>query len=443
MSDLLSIGASGVRAYQSALTTVSDNIANVGTAGYARRTADLREVAATGSSFTTGNQLNGLGVRVDGVARSADAYISAAVRDSSADLARTQTGSAWLGRIETALTGNQFTERMTDFFNSAKTLAADPTSLGSRSVILEAASAVSASFTATARALDQAGTDLDDQANGAVANLNALGAALAKVNLGLGRTRAGTAGAAALADQRDQLLEQMSAIVEMGVQTDSVGRATVRLGGQSGSVFVSQGDAGTASFARNEEGSVGFAMVRGNGSTTVAPTGGLLAGIADGAQRIVDARGGLNSIANDFVTAVNTVQENGDDLDGNPGRPVFAPDLSVVLTDPRGIAAAASGGGARDASNLDALDVARSTGQVEAKATALIADNASMLEQRKLVGNAQGAIRDAAIGARDAVTAVDLDTEAVDLLRFQQAYQASSRIIQVARETFQSILEIR
>ncbi|RZM22487.1 MAG: hypothetical protein EOP67_50325, partial [Sphingomonas sp.] len=29
------------------------------------------------------------------------------------------------------------------------------------------------------------------------------------------------------------------------------------------------------------------------------------------------------------------------------------------------------------------------------------------------------------------------------LLRFQQAYQASARVIQVARETMQSILEIR
>jgi flagellar hook-associated protein 1 FlgK len=41
------------------------------------------------------------------------------------------------------------------------------------------------------------------------------------------------------------------------------------------------------------------------------------------------------------------------------------------------------------------------------------------------------------------VSGVDLDTEAVDLLRYQQAYSASSRIIQVARDTFQSILDIR
>jgi len=38
---------------------------------------------------------------------------------------------------------------------------------------------------------------------------------------------------------------------------------------------------------------------------------------------------------------------------------------------------------------------------------------------------------------------VNVDEEAVDLIRFQQAYQASTRVIQVARETLQSILDIR
>ncbi|MGL4301482.1 MAG: flagellar basal body rod C-terminal domain-containing protein, partial [Sphingomonas sp.] len=52
------------------------------------------------------------------------------------------------------------------------------------------------------------------------------------------------------------------------------------------------------------------------------------------------------------------------------------------------------------------------------------------------------AIRDNAVAARDAVSGVNLDSEAVDLLRFQQAYQASSRVIQVARDTLQSILDI-
>ena len=47
------------------------------------------------------------------------------------------------------------------------------------------------------------------------------------------------------------------------------------------------------------------------------------------------------------------------------------------------------------------------------------------------------------MAARDAVTGVDLDEEAVNLIRFQQAFQASSRVIQVARDILQTVIDIR
>ena len=100
------------------------------------------------------------------------------------------------------------------------------------------------------------------------------------------------------------------------------------------------------------------------------------------------------------------------------------------------------GGGPRNNANLTALEALRSSGGFEAQTSNLIAENGATLEGRRTVADAQAAIRDGAVAARDQVSGVNLDTEALDLLRFQQAYQASSRVIQVARETFQSILDI-
>ena len=110
---------------------------------------------------------------------------------------------------------------------------------------------------------------------------------------------------------------------------------------------------------------------------------------------------------------------------------------------PAGIAAAGVGGGVRDASNLQELEDLRREGGFEAALTDLTTVNATVIGQRRLVAEAQTAIHDGAVAARDAVSGVDLDQEAVDLIRFQQAYQASSRVIQAARDIFQSILEIR
>jgi flagellar hook-associated protein 1 FlgK len=213
-------------------------------------------------------------------------------------------------------------------------------------------------------------------------------------------------------------------------------------------VFVVGTDSGQVSFARNDDGAVQFAVTRGGEASVLSPSGGTLAGFADGAQRIASARAGLNTIASDFTAQVNAVQMQGRDLDGKAGTALFATgetatDISVALTDPRGIAAAGATGGVRDSSNLSALQAVRGSGAFETRTTNLIAGNAAALEQRKTVADAQSAIRDGAVSALAAASGVDLDSEAVDLLRFQQAYQASSRVIQTARDTLQTILDLR
>ncbi len=446
MTDLLSIGASGALAYQSALATTSDNISNAATPGYSRRVGTVRELVAAGGN--TAARASGLGVAVAGVTRSADAFRSAEVRASGSDLAKTMAGATWLQRIDSALTGNKLGDQLTGFFTAAKTVAADPTALPARATMLEAASSAAAAFSATGTALDTAMHDLGDQAGAAVTQLNNLSASLAKVNSGLARADAGTAGQAALLDQRDQLLEQMSAITDVNVKFDDYGRATVRGGSAGGPVLVEGAQASLASFAMNDEGAMSFAVQRDGVTRAMLPQGGALAGIAESGSRIAAARDAIGDMAKQFAEGVNAVQAAGDDLSGAAGKPIFAVGdppykLSVVLDDPRGIAAASRGGGTRSNANLAGFDTLRSSGGFEDGVTDLTAANGAALAGRNGVIDAQTAIHDSAVSARDSVSGVNIDEEAVDLMRFQQAYQASSRVIQVARETLQSILDIR
>jgi len=447
MSDLLAIGASGVRAYQTALSTVSENIANSGVEGYARRTTALREVSVT-SGLTTQPWRAGNGVVATGVSRSTDPLKEAAVRNASADLAKTETTGTWLGRIQSALTGNQLGDRLTSFYTSATTLAADPTSLPARATMIEAADSVASSFTATGRALDQAGVELDSMATDATSQLDLLAQSLAKVNEGLGRTDRNSGAAAQLGDQRDSLVTQMSALADVSMTTDDLGRATVRIGGASGATLVSNTDSGTATYVRNGTGAVSFAVQFRGVNNAVSLNGGTLGGVAESAQKLQDAMDALDTLATSFTTSLNAFQTSGADLDGNAGLAMFssvagAPtEITLAMSDPRGLAAATVGGGAGDGGNLLALQTSRTTVGVESGLSTLVAQNATQIAQRSTIADAQSAIRNGAITSRDAVSGVDLNTEAVDLLRFQQAYSASSRVIQVAREAFQSILSI-
>ena len=49
-------------------------------------------------------------------------------------------------------------------------------------------------------------------------------------------------------------------------------------------------------------------------------------------------------------------------------------------------------------------------------------------------------LRENAQASRDSLSAVNLDEEAAQLLRFQQAYTAAAQVISIANETFASLL---
>ncbi len=442
MSDLLSIGASGVKAYQSALTTTSDNIANAGTTGYVRRTATLAEVGVGSSRQTTGS-----GVAIAGVNRSADVFRSAQVRQTTSDVSRSDGGVVWLERIEAALGSQALNDRMTAFFNTGTALSADPSADAPRRSMLEAAESVAQSFSGTVATLDAASATLDLNAGNAVEKLGNAAAALARINDGLARVSSGSTGQAQLLDQRDRMLDDMSELTDIDVQFDTVGRVTVRAGGTEGPVMVHGIEASTVRFERSESGVPHFTVMRAGLEYNLSPKGGSMAGMIDGAKRIGEMRGEVVAIAKAFVDGVNGALNAGDDMNGDPGANMFLIDdagrVTRVMQDPKLIGAALTDAGPRDSGNLQKLVDARRTGGFEQAVVALQSSNGSALRARQTIADAQGAIRDSAVDARDSSAGVNLDQEAVDLMRFQQAYQASSRVIQVARETIDTLLAIR
>ena len=141
---------------------------------------------------------------------------------------------------------------------------------------------------------------------------------------------------------------------------------------------------------------------------------------------------------------VNDWSAAGEDANGAAGVPLMgisggAASLQALVTDPDLVPAASPGGAPNG--NLIALDAVRSASAVEDRWGALVSANAQMLASASAEAAATARWRDNSYAALDEVTGVDLDAEAADLLRFQQAYSASTRIIQVARETIQALFD--
>ena len=70
-------------------------------------------------------------------------------------------------------------------------------------------------------------------------------------------------------------------------------------------------------------------------------------------------------------------------------------------------------------------------------------DISATVNGRKITRDALKTISDSASTALAAQSGVDLDTEAANLVRYQQAFQASGRIMQVATTLFDTLLNIR
>ena len=63
------------------------------------------------------------------------------------------------------------------------------------------------------------------------------------------------------------------------------------------------------------------------------------------------------------------------------------------------------------------------------------------VQSGRMSAEASAAIKDASAEAEAAYTGVNLDAEASNLIQQQQAYQASARILQTARELFNTLLQ--
>jgi flagellar hook-associated protein 1 FlgK len=439
MTDLMSIGASGLRAYRDALGTTSDNIANAQTAGYVRRTVRLAEAPGSGDMPLYRASVSPGGVLVDGVQRSVDQWLVEDSRTSMAMAGRTSTRLQWLEASESAMDDGPggVGQTVTGMFNAADTLAADPSSTASRLAFLQSVSSAADAFREAAGRLQSVSDGIADSAQAGVSEVNAGLGALQRVNEALLRARDGSTNQASLLDERDQLLDSLSGALPISVTFNPQGAASVRLAG-SGQVLL---DGPTIAQVASSITAGGVLSVTVDG-TAISPSSGSLSGLISASTTVAGQRTSLDQLAAQFAADVNNAHQAGTDANGNPGAALLtfggtAASLTAVALAPSAVAAANA---TADNGNMLAFASLRGPTGTEAGWAQLVAAHAQTVLSARAEDSAASTRRDGAIAARSELSGVDLDHEAAELVRFQQAYEGSARIIQVARDTFQAIL---
>jgi flagellar hook-associated protein 1 len=443
-SDMLQIAASGVRAARAGLEVTSQNIANAGTEGYVRRSVRLAELAMSGGLERTGDN-SFTGVWIDGVTRNADLFRQSEVRRTGADQARSGAELTGLENIEMAVEQSGLYPALTAFEADLARLLADPVDPAMRAAVLESARALAGTFNIAARGLADVGTGLRFEAGDGVTQINLLASELGRVNLQLSRTSAGSSDQTVLLDQRDSLLERLSAHADVTTTFAPDRTVAVRLGGRGGPLLVSGGTVSPLAMATASDGTLSFTL----GGSAVSPGAGSLAGKAQALIAVRDGAAALDALADNLIATANAIQSGGVALDGSAGAALFsgtgAGGIALALTSPAQLATAPTGAGAgsRDPANLNSLLGALSSADIAGQADALLFGLSSRVAGGRITAEALDAIAGQAQIALDSQAGVDLDQEAVNLVRFQQAFQASGKAIQVASDCIDTILALR
>jgi len=443
MSDLFIIGASGTKAYRSAMAAISENIANASTEGYSRRSVTTIE---SGSSTATMavyiSRANFGGTEVKSVNRATDPYLDATVRYTNMQLGSAVARMRWLTDSETALNDTEtgVGQLMTGMFQNMDKLAASPSDNSLRVTTLDSIGRVAQAFNQTSADLSQVSNGIATEAQSSVTTVNQALSALADINNSLLRAQPGTSAYAQLLDSRDAALGTLSTNLNVDISFGTHDQAQVMLNGQT---LVQGSSATPLALTANANGTLSLATS--GGTALAAPTSGTLGGLFSAADTVSQRRTSLDTLAQQFVTNMNDWHAQGRTDAGTAGGPLLsgttAATVTALISDPAQLATKATDG-TPNGNLLTVSTVLRGNGSVEQGWTNLIATHANLLSSTKAEQTTAQNRSDQAVAAREAVSGVDLDMEAAELLRIQQAYSGSAKILQVAKETVDAILQI-
>lgn len=123
--------------------------------------------------------------------------------------------------------------------------------------------------------------------------------------------------------------------------------------------------------------------------------------------------------------------------------------FGVALTDPAGFAAAAQTGAVGDNRNallLGALQTAKTLGNgttsFQGAYSQFVSQIGNKTRELEVTSSAAGKLLTEATTALQNESGVNLDEEAANLLRYQQAYQAAGKVMQIASEMFDMLLSL-
>ncbi|NHC16267.1 flagellar hook-associated protein FlgK [Motilibacter deserti] len=456
----LNTAYSALVAQRRALETTGQNVANVNTPGYTRQRANLEAqggpaVPAMYSKYEGA----GDGVKVVGVDRITDTFLQSRAQNEAAKLASQQTIATSLSRIEDVFpepSDSALGSNLADTWNAWADVANSPGDEAPRSALLQQAQTLTGNINAASKNLSDQWSQQRDELSVTVDEVNVAAKGIAELNLAIRRDTQAGVPANELKDRRDALVDKLASLVGATGRQGEDGVVDVYLGGTA---IVRGADAD----ALRLEGPTKLAdvtaasqlrIVRDKDGYPSSVSSGKAAGALETLNSTLPTYSQkLDGLASTVATSVNAIWSTGYDLDGNPaggnffgssdGGPVKAANLTVLVTDPRKVAA--SGDAAKRLDNAVANKIAAIAGKVDGPDGVyrdLVANLAVESQTAQTRLTTQKSVSEKATDALDSVRGVDTDEEMTNLLAYQRGYEAAARVMNSINSTLDTLINM-
>jgi flagellar hook-associated protein 1 FlgK len=455
--NMINIGASGASAASIQLDVTAQNTANYITPGYSRQRAETSSVGPSwGESNSAGN-----GVQVDSICRISSQSLVSQIWSASSDSAYYNTTQQYLGALESILSSpeSSLSTGFDNFFAALSAATVEPDSEALRAQIISEANALALRVNNTDNYIQSQQSQVKSQCLATIDEVNTLTCSIAGYNQQIAETEASGGNASALYDSRDQLVNQLSELVDVQVTIDEHGSYNIAL--PDGQPLVSGNSASSMSIVENADGSQNLQL---NFAGTVFDidnsTGGALGALFDYQQQVlIPLSDAVEGIAGAFASAVNDQLAQGYDMNGNPGQPLFIYDRTAAGgpllinpdLDPQELALSSDPNTPANSDNLTAL-LSLSTQELDIPGvgvmsvgeacTDIISQIGIFSRQNQTEAQAASNVLYEAQTQASNVSGVNIDEEAINLITYSQCYQANLKVISTGAEIFDDVLQM-
>jgi len=325
----MSVANKGLHASQIAMGVAGQNITNADVKGYSRKRVNLAADYQRSERF---GQM-GFGVQVINISRLRNEYIDSQIRRQSHELGKSVAIDYALESIENILLEPSDTgilEYMNRFFDSWENLANNPEDLSARTMMLTSTNILTSAFRNASLELETLKNTRNQEVVALVDKINVLAADIFNLNGEISIVELSGNSANDSKDRRDQLMRELSELIDFESFTSPDGQVTITVDGNIlvSQVSVNRIEAYEDKTTRNAEntGYHQYGLRMSKGRNQINPKGGQISGAIIARDVMIPKyEKQLDELAKALVTKVNDVHQRGFNIRGFTGFNFFDP----------------------------------------------------------------------------------------------------------------------